>query len=169
MVGQHGHSGCRSALKATSFPLPFLATRIHGAGKHVGQTALSDLRRRMRSFALVAVNMDTGEYARVVHGHQYSRLKPPRPRTASNFNSRAASSDQDPGDRREYLSATCTVRRTLRRLSLRSRLPARLQDIDKTAEHVITSPRSIDFIDPLRAPLETGSDCAGENSNGHTS
>ena len=100
-------------------------------------------------FALVAVNMDTGEYARVVHGPS-TPVETTTSAHGFNFNSRAASSDQTLAIGENIYLASQSAARCEIVFEIEV---ARALQIKEDGAHVITSPPSLDFIDPLRASL----------------
>ena len=102
-------------------------------------------------FALVAVNMDSGEYARVVHGP----ATPVETTTSAHgfeFNSRAASSDQTLAIGENIYLASQSAARCEIVFEIEV---ARALQVSEDGDHIITSPPSIDFVDPLRASLES--------------
>ena len=103
-------------------------------------------------FALVAVNMDTGEYARVVHGP----ATPVETTTSAHgfvFFSRAASSDQLlPVGENIYLGSQSAARCEI----VFEIEVARALQIEENGQHVITSPNAIDFREPFDVTLEAG-------------
>ena len=100
-------------------------------------------------FALVAVNMDTGEYARVVHGPS-TPVETTTSAHGFSFNSRAASSDQTLAIGENIYLASQSAARCEIVFEIEV---ARALQIEEDGAHVITSPPGIDFIDPLRASL----------------
>ena len=104
------------------------------------------------AFAIVAVNMDSGEFARVVHGP----ATPVETTTSAHgfyFRSRAASSDQDlPVGENIYLGSQSAARCEI----VFEIEVARALQIEEDGRHIITSPNSIDFRAPFNVSLEAG-------------
>ena len=128
--------------------MPFLANRTQQVAGTWGSGSI-DLDANS-FFAIVAINLDTGEFARVEHATGVTATT-----TSAHgfeFYARAASNDQD-------LAIGENLYRNLHN-GARAEVVfeievARALRISEDGQHVITSPPSIDFIDPLRASLET--------------